>query len=389
MSGRPLLVVVQNKPTQFDGPLYRLIRREAPFDLHVCFTEAESQASGAVDLEIGRAPSWDHLVDDAGSGEWISYVPGVAARALAQQIAAKHPQLTILCGYFPSVHLRLALELKAKRLRIGLRSDNTLRHSSFAGVKGVIKRLVLPRLLGSYDSWHPVGTLARQYLEKVSSRVRPSFLFPYNVDNAWFEQRAEGFRKEGTRERAAMGFGSGDFVVLGVLKWNDREDPLTLVDGFLRFARTRPQAKLILVGDGPLREEIRVRLEGATDRVHLPGYVSYSELPRYYAVADVFVHPAPGEPWGCSVNEAMACGVPVIAAEGVGAGADLIVDGETGYVFPDRHAELLAGRLVQVCEDGERRMGRAASVKISEWSYQQTVSEMLRALSIPSTRGSR
>ena len=50
----------------------------------------------------------------------------------------------------------------------------------------------------------------------------------------------------------------------------------------------------------------------------------YSQLPDWYGRADVFVHPAPDEPWGVSVTEALACGVPVIAAEGVGAASEMM-----------------------------------------------------------------
>ena len=117
-------------------------------------------------------------------------------------------------------------------------------------------------------------------------------------------------------------------------------------------------------------------------RVFLPGFVAYSRLASLFPLADVFVHPAPGEPWGVSVNEAMACGLPVVAASGVGAARDLVVDGETGYVFADRAADQLASILVQLASDAQltARMGEAASQMADRWSHELTIREMERAL---------
>lgn len=389
MTKRPLLTIVQNKPTQFDAPLYRRMRRDASFDLRVYYTEAAAHASVGIDDELGVAPQWDHVADEVDAPDWLSYVPNEPAVRLAAKVEAEHPGLVIVCGYYPPVHARLTLALKAKGLRVGLRSDNTLRHSRFIGGRGLVKRIVLPAALRLYDSWHPVGSLARRYLETVGRDSRPTFLFPYNVDNDWFEERSTEARSAPDGARAAIGLDPSDLVVLGVVKWHEREDPLTLVDGFLRFCEREPSARLLLVGDGPLRDEVRARLALASDRVRLPGYVAYSALPRYYAAADVFVHPAAGEPWGVSVNEAMACGVPVVAAEGVGAGADLIVEGETGRVFADRDPDALARVLAELSVVQLRGMGDAARRRMRAWSYQQTAIDMARALDSALARGRR
>jgi GT2 family glycosyltransferase len=179
-----------------------------------------------------------------------------------------------------------------------------------------------------------------------------------------------------------MGFAAADFVVAAALKWTPREDPLTLVEAFLAVSETRPDVKLLLVGDGPLRDVVRERLRSRADRVHLPGYVPYSDLPKYYGAADVLVHPAVSEPWGVSVNEAMACGLPVLAAEGVGAAADLVVEGGTGYSFADGDTRRLAELLQRLAADRDlaRRLGQAARARVAEWDYEHAMRELERAV---------
>jgi len=280
------------------------------------------------------------------------------------------------------MHALLAILLKLRGIRIGLRTDGTLRHSRFVGIKGLVKRAVLPFWFRQYDTWHPVGTLARRYLEVMAGTSRPTFLFPYNVDNAWFMKNAGEWRGRRDQVRMGMGLLPTDFVILGVMKWHPREDPLTLIDAFRQVRLNHPAARLVLVGDGPLRDQVHARLDGLGVIVCLPGYVPYSDLPKYYAMADVFAHPAVGETWGVSVNEAMACGLPVVAAEGVGAGADLIVESKTGFVFPDHDSGRLAEILVRLISDPAltKRMGRQAREEIETWSYEQTYLEMARAV---------
>lgn len=379
---QPRLIIVQDKPTQFDAPFYAFATRQARFDLKVYYTFEPHDRGSVADPEIGRAPLWDHLSDCAYpvSDPMVGDTDPLAR--LTQDIVRQRPNLVILCGYYPPLHARLAWRLKRAGVRIGLRSDNTLQHSRFHGVKGAIKHLVLPYWLKRYDTWHPVGTLAQRYLETTARTRKPTFLFPYSVDNDWFAAGSARYRLQREFLRAGMAMSSADFVILGILKWHPREDPITLLDAVARLRERRPTAKLVLVGDGPLREAVRAKAAHLDDGVYLPGYVAYSELPRYYAASDVFVHPAVDEPWGVSVNEAMACGLPVVAASGVGAGADLIANGETGFMFPNGDSAALCERLLLLMDDRELRlrMGQAAGRRITEWSYQRTLQDMIGAL---------
>jgi glycosyltransferase involved in cell wall biosynthesis len=377
----PKLVIVQDRPTQFDVPFYDYVRRRGEIDLLVYYSRAFSMKV-AVDGETGYIPDWDHIHGCSYNKKHLDAGSSSHPVRLADEISGHHPDLVIISGYYPPLHTMLAILLKRRGIRVGLRSDNTIHHSVFKGVKGAIKRLVLPRLLGLYDSWHPVGSLAKKYLSIISKTERPVFFFPYNVHNDWFLSESSGYQRQSGPIRATLGFTKEDFVVLGILKWVDREDPLTLISAFTMLRDWQPNARLILIGDGPLRSAVHEMAGKLGKSVFLPGYVPYSELPKYYAISDVYVHPAPGEPWGVSVNEAMACGLPVIAAEGVGAGADLIVGGETGFVFPDRDSRKLSELLIMLSRNRELRlsMSSATREKIAGWSYEQAHCQFLKAL---------
>jgi phosphatidylinositol alpha 1,6-mannosyltransferase len=99
-----------------------------------------------------------------------------------------------------------------------------------------------------------------------------------------------------------------------------------------------PNTRLVLVGDGPLRPALEQRLSGM--RAHFTGYLRGADLATAYASADLFVFPSDTETFGQVIQEAMASGLPVVAARAGGA-IDMVRDGVTGALFhPGSAAEL-------------------------------------------------
>ena len=75
--------------------------------------------------------------------------------------------------------------------------------------------------------------------------------------------------------------------------------------------------------------------------MHLPGFVQYPLLPAYYGLAGAFVHASSIEQWGLVVNEAMACGLPVIVSRTCGCAGSLVRDGENGTTFDPQDVSAL------------------------------------------------
>lgn len=117
-----------------------------------------------------------------------------------------------------------------------------------------------------------------------------------------------------------------------------------------------PGVRLAMVGGGPSQEQIRRHFRDTPTT--FPGFMRGDELVSAYRAADLFVFPSTTETFGLVALEAMACGVPVIAADAGGV-RDIIRDGETGLLFdPERPAQI--GELVrQVKERPELRRGLA------------------------------
>ena len=88
----------------------------------------------------------------------------------------------------------------------------------------------------------------------------------------------------------------------------------------------------LLVGDGYLKDGLMRRAEGRPNLYFLP-FQNQTVMPAVYRMGDVFIMPSLSETWGMGVNEAMACGKPVMASEMVGSAVDLVEEGRTGIVF--------------------------------------------------------
>jgi len=99
------------------------------------------------------------------------------------------------------------------------------------------------------------------------------------------------------------------------------------LDLLVRLLRHRTDVDLVIVGDGPYRDELRKRLPHA----RLPGFLSGKELSRAYASADVFLFPPKTDTFGNVVLEAMSSGVPAIVTDQMGP-KEIIRHGETGFV---------------------------------------------------------
>jgi glycosyltransferase involved in cell wall biosynthesis len=130
------------------------------------------------------------------------------------------------------------------------------------------------------------------------------------------------------------------------------------------------RAVLHVVGSGPQQGELEglARGVGAGKRVEFHGFLQEEDVARLAGVCDAFVCPSHRELWGLVINEALACGVPVLASRACGATGDLIAEGHNGFVIDSHDPSDIAQRLQVVMDDDgrARQMGAAALRSVRE-----------------------
>lgn len=142
--------------------------------------------------------------------------------------------------------------------------------------------------------------------------------------------------------RAALGFADGAYVIGTVGRLAEEKDPLFLAEAFARCRRSRPEARLLVVGEGPLHGALEKKLSAlgvAADAV-LTG--ARRDVPALLAAMDVFALPSRHEGFPLALVEALCAGLPCVAADTVERKAD--VTGQTAFLAreEDRWAEALS-----------------------------------------------
>jgi glycosyltransferase involved in cell wall biosynthesis len=177
--------------------------------------------------------------------------------------------------------------------------------------------------------------------------------------------------------RARLGLPNDAFVVVSVGRLSRQKAPLDLLAGFSKLAAHRPDAHLVIVGDGPLRHEVEntVRDRGLSGRVHLLGL--RSDVHDILPAADVFALSSHWEGLPRVLPQAMAAGLPIVATRAGGA-ADAIVPGRNGWLIEVGDVEALGAGLIAFANDpaAARAMGEQGRDRVEEFSARGMVERL-------------
>lgn len=242
---------------------------------------------------------------------------------------------------------------------VSKRTDFSIFRHSFLG----LNRL---KYLHGVDRYIAISEAVRRVLIDDGVPAARIAVVPSGVQADRFEgARANGLRRE-------LGLGEGAPVVGNIAHFADHKGQRYLVEAAPRILKARPEARLLIVGEGALRAPLmeRARELGVADRVLFPGF--REDVPALLALFDVFVMPSHLEGLGTIVLDALASGTPVVAAAAGGI-PEVIEDGRTGLLVAPRDPAALAegvlalladpARAAALAEEGRRRVRERFSVE--------------------------
>src|SRR4051794_11850978 len=191
-------------------------------------------------------------------------------------------------------------------------------------------------------------------------------VIPLGVEVGEFapERRNEQLRRE-------LGLEDAQPLLIYVGRLDGEKKPQVVADAFRRLPVSLG-AKLALVGEGPLRDEIAAL---GDSRIIMPGYMkSRAELAGWLASADLYVSAMADETFGISIIEAQASGLPVV---GVAAGAMLDrVTEDTGRLGPVGDAEAMAANILAVWNGERREMSERARAHALQFSWEHSMEDL-------------
>lgn len=260
--------------------------------------------------------------------------------SLYQRLDEIAPDVVAVPGW-SEVGSLLALQWSRSRARAAIMMcDSTYIDAPRFWTGESIKRHILASTAASFVS----GTRSKQYLEMLgvpSERIATGYDV---IDNERFRRGAEYARANAQKERKRLGLPEHYAIFVGrLIEKKNTSGLLKAFSAYHRLSTPRRNLSLVIVGDGALAADLRceAKLLEILPFVHFHGHANEADLPSLYGLSQFFVLPSLVEQWGLVVNEAIACGLPILISDRSGASADLLDAGKNGFGFdPHNFREL-------------------------------------------------
>ena len=213
------------------------------------------------------------------------------------------------------------------------------------------------------------GCLHKDYLVHLGCSEESVFLGYDVVDNKYFIEQTQRVRENSCHFRRQQHIPKNPYF-LTISRFIPRKNILRLIDAFAEYRRMGCPDRLwdlVVCGSGSEENLIRERIiqYQLQDFVHLPGFKTYKEMPKWLGLAGALIHPALSEQWGLVVNEGLASGLPVLVSNRCGCFPELIQEGKNGFGFDPENVQQLSRLMLKM----SRR--RAELAKMSESSLER------------------
>jgi glycosyltransferase involved in cell wall biosynthesis len=301
-------------------------------------------ADGGYDREVLR--SWQR--PRAGR------TPLMVARGLGEALRRFGPEVVVVSEYGPATWRALAWCRRRRRRLVVMSELTPWSDAMLSGAQLRVHRLLAPRVDGFV-------VFSSQGVE----RLRRMGVDPARVEVSVQSADLEAFRAVGADREVAAERRPVRVVAVGRLV-PDKNLAL-LVEAFAACGFADGEAVLELCGTGPLEGSLRELAARLGGDVRFRGFVAPEELPGVYAEADVCALVSTYEPFGVTVREAAAAGLPVICSERAGAAGDVAVAGENAVLVDPSDRGAVEEALARLVRDGALRTRLSAgSLAVTE-----------------------
>ena len=394
------LAIFASHVIQYQDPLFRKIAAHPEIDLTVIFG-SRSGAERFVDRDMGVELTWD--LEAMLTGYRHLFLRNLSPLGLHRRMfrlfnpgivpllwRSRFDAFLAMAGWGTATSLMAILTCRLRGTPYLLYGDASFVPGEERTLRARIRARLMRTLVGNAAGCMVLGTMNGGYYRHYGAREDQLFFMPYAIDNDRFVRSSSITAAERREIRSRYGIPDDLVVIAFSGKLVGLKNPAHLLDALERMTH-RERAGVLFVGDGPLREplEREAHARGLAN-VFFTGFVNQKELPRVLASSDVFVLPSTRDQRGTVVNEAMACGLPVVITDGVGiyGEGDIVRPDENGFVYAVGDIEALARILDRLAGDEQlrRQMGSRGREIISTWDFDADVRGLLSALNAVASR---
>jgi glycosyltransferase involved in cell wall biosynthesis len=363
---RRRLVILTEIISPYRIPLFNALATHADVDLHVIFL-AETDP-GLRQWQIYKEeirfsyqilPSWRKR---------IGRYNVLLNRGVGRALAAAAPDVILCGGYSYVASWQSLIWARSHQVPFFLWSESNLQDQR----RGLaLVEFLKAEFLRKCTGFVVPGPAAQEYL-CAGKKIREDIIFtaPNAVDNELFATASAAARRDATAARREFHLPERYFLFVGRLV--REKGVFELLSAYAKLEESmRRQVGLVFVGDGSSRQRLQEQASTISPgSIRFAGFAQREQLAAYYALAEMLILPTYTDTWGLVVNEAMACGLPVILSRAAGCAVDLIREDWNGLLVPPEDVSSLTFAMRSIASQPDLRaiMGPNSAQHISHYS---------------------
>lgn len=286
------------------------------------------------------------------------------------------PDIVNLTGYYDIASWIILLCCKLNGIKTILSNESTATDHSRHGIKELIKGLIIKQ----FDGYFNFGTSSENYILSLGISKSKMLVRRNCVDNDALKQIYLKQLLSRKQQQNLLQIASKNFIFVGRLI--EYKNLFNFLEAFnLAQLKINESWGVIILGDGELKGDLQsFVIEKNIQNISFQKGVSWQQVPQYLALSDVLVLPSYSEPWGLVVNEAMACGLPIIVSDKCGCAIDLVINEQNGFTFAPDNSEQLTNILLKFMKNQVdlKQMGHLSEQIIHDYSAENVALEMYK-----------
>ena len=357
--------------------LYAISQKTKEFEFYV----VQISRTEATRINIGAINANDHQYKyDLLYDDYLENTPfwGKATKLL-QKVRAFKADVVVLPGYFDPATWVIYLYCKIMGIKTLMFMDSGETDNIKVWYKEIIKKIVIKMA----DGFLSIGPATTQYLLKLGARPEQILMSRNALDNNEIRRQYDLSLIDREARKENLQLPKYNFIFVGRLV--DVKNLFIMLEAYDLAIKKNAQGSdwgFILVGDGPLEEELKtfVQEKDIQNTNFLPP-CEWIEVPWNISLGDVMVLASYSEAWGFVVNEALICNKPVLVSNHCGCAGSLVKEGKNGYTFSPYYTNELADKMTLMMNNVDKfeAMGKKGREIIKDFSPEKVAAETVAA----------
>ena len=341
-----------------------------------------------VEVFKGLAKEYDMLVifdkmsDQNRNAAWFCKDTGLNSISLLEESGRmqfeeelkqiKKFDLVLAYDYHIKNAIRLELACIQNKVPYIMNLDGAFIRKNF--IKNIIKRYLVTHADGYFAS----GNHAAEYFKYFGADENKIYYHPFTSlhSDEILKEPLSGAEKDKYKKQLGV---DKPKMVLTIGQFIHRKGIDVLLEAWNK--ELDENYSLVIVGGGEEEKQYQQYIANHNlKNVQLVGFKQKDEIFEYYKAADLFVLPTREDIWGLVINEAMACGLPVVSTNMCLGAVELIENGVNGYIVPVNDCKELAEAMKKILRVDSSVFGMINLKKISNYTYENVIKSHIQSI---------